>query len=142
MESHEIMTPLVREDFSDGDRIYSLFNNVLTKGTVVYDPDEYKDQVSVWMDAGYQMPLHLSCFIKEPDMGHWGKLPHLDQIQVGTILSHLQEDGTRTYAEVRDVIPNERIRMKRTVWPNEYFDHTVPNGGSLEDSFLDWEIEG
>ena len=138
----EIPTPAIREDFSEGDRVYSCAHNLLSKGTVVYDPDEYKDHVTVWMDEGYQLPLPVSCFIVEPGTYSWGRILPLAQLRVGTVISYLKEDGTRTYAEVRHVIPNQRIRMKRTVWPHEFFDYTAPDEGSLEDLFLDWEIEG
>lgn len=140
-ETQEIPVPAIREDFTEGDRVYSCHYNILSKGTVVYDPEEEKDHLSVWMDEGYQLPIHISCFVNEPGTYFWGRILPLSQVRVGTVISYLQEDGIRTYAEVRHIIPNQRVRMKRTVWPNEFFDHTAPDEGSLEDCFLDWEIE-
>lgn len=137
----EIKLPFIREDFSEGDRIYSMFHGEIKKGTVVDNRNEYEGHITVSLDYSHSVGIHLSCFIKGAGVDYCGRIPPLEQMQIGTVVSHLEDDGSRTFAEVRHIIPGERIRMKKLTGYGEYFDHSVADDNTLEDLFLDWEIE-
>ena len=141
--SMEILNPIIREDFTDGDRVYAFFDGRLIKGTVMYDPDEYIDHVTMLTDDGLIMPVHLSKFNKEKDSsGYCGRIPKVEEFAAGTNLSFVNAKGIRLQVEIHKVIPGEMVRFRYPIRPDEYFDRKRSDKADLEDFFLDWEIEG
>lgn len=139
----ELLNPLIREDFTDGDRVYAFFDGKLIKGTVIDDNDGHTEIVTMLSDDGYTMPLHLSKFNKGKDSsGYCGRIPNVAEFTQGTILSFINVKGIRLQVELYRVIPGEMVRFRYLIRPNEYFDRKRSSGVDLEDFFFDWEIEG
>lgn len=142
MEATEIVVPLIKEDFEDGDRVFSMFHGNLTKGTVVKSRFTKTDSIVVNMDnGGGQISVHLSCFVRGMGIEYWGKIPDLSRIREGTVLSRLEADGSRRAITVKSHIPGHSIQLNVTPFPGGTYGYRVADGIILEDKLIDWEIE-
>lgn len=141
MQTQEIIAPWLREDFEIGDRIYVSTPGTVSKGEVVSNPWEDKGSITVKMDDGECTTLPLSAFADHTEPHHCGRIPNLDLITRGTILSRLEEDGGRIYAAVALHEPGEKLVLHRRdkFLPYEYM---TSQGAVFENLLFDWEIEG
>lgn len=147
----ETEVPLIVDDFEEGDRVYYVLNGVTQKGTVINDEGSNEvGHISVKFDFSSCLGIPLSKFAGKSKTTHYykgekdnycGRIPSLDRIEKGTVLSRLEEDGTRNYAIVMIHSPGERLLINRAdKW--EVFDYRTSKGVLFEDKLFDWEIEG
>lgn len=143
MTSTEVKVPVVREDFTDGDRIYRMSQGVFTKGITIYDPDEYIGYVTMLTDEGNIVPLPVSMFVQGVSTdGYCGRIPKIEDFTVGTMLSYNNFMGERVYVKVTKVVPGEFIGMEYVGDYQRYFERRGHSTMDLEDYFLNWEVEG
>lgn len=140
-EKQEILTAPVRDDFEVGDRIYISVAGTVSKGEVVSISGEDERSISVTMDDGEFMSLPLSAFADHNEPNHCGRIPNLDLITKGVILSRLLENGDRIYAAVSVHEPGQRLVLHRRDKFLPY-DYETMHGVVLENVLFDWEIEG
>lgn len=150
MDTQEIAIPWITEDFEDGDRVYSVVNGVVQKGTVVDSDSAKEGHINVKLDWNSYLSVPLKNFTGSAKAtkfyqgqkdDYYGRIPRIDRIETGTIISILQEDGSRAYAIVMIHEPGERLLINRAnEW--EVHDYRVSKGDIFEDKLLDWEIEG
>lgn len=147
----EVQLQYIADDFEEGDRIYYITNGVTKKGTVRYGRTPRKeDHIPVSLDiSGHLMiPLYKFSgkskavkFYRGKKDDYCGRIPKLRNIEKGTVLSRLQNDGTRQYAIVMLHEPGKRLLINRPEqW--EVFDYLTSRGSIFEDQLFDWEIEG
>lgn len=135
----EIVTPLIQEDFAVGDRVYSFFHGDITKGTIVSNRFQSEGNVTITTDEGYCHQVHLSNFIKGPGREYYGRILDMKQLEEGSLISRLKDDGTREYAEI--LMINHGVDLvKRNCETREGF-YYAANEVDLEEQFFDWEIE-
>lgn len=137
----EVQLPLTIDDFEIGDRIYSMFHGEITFGTIVSNPWEAEDHVTVKDDSGYCHSVHLSCFVKGVGVEYYGKLPDLSQLKRGSRISRLNKDGVREYCVVTQYVPGQIIGVKEEK-RGAFFISRTSAGQVLEKDFRDWQVEG
>lgn len=150
MDAKEIITPWILEDFEDGDRVYSVVNGIVEKGTVVDSESSEEGYINIKLDFSSYLAVPLKNFTGSAKAttsyqgqkdDYYGRIPRIDRIETGTILSVLQEDGSRDYAIVMIHEPGERLLINRAdEW--KVHDYRVSKGDIFENQLLDWEIEG
>lgn len=122
MEITEI--PPVIEDFEVGDRIYLLNykHDIIEYGTII---ELFDSKARVLFDIGSSGLIHVSQFAPG---GPVGKCFPLNQLEVGSVVS-VFELGKRIYADVEEIVKNERVRIK------------YRSGSVIEKTFHDSEWE-
>lgn len=137
----EVFTAPVWDDFEIGDRIYVSLPGSVIKGEVVSNSGERDGSIEVLLDYGESMSLPISAFGDQNLPEHCGRIPNLDLIEKGTVLSRLQENGSRIYAVVSIHEPGRKLVFYRKdkFLPYEY---QTSHGVDLERILFDWEIEG
>lgn len=141
MTNTEIILPFTKDDFESGDRVFYLSYGYLSKGTIFDSRFPDPEHLKVTIDGGGQISVHLSCFVRGAGFDYWGKIPDLSQIREGTVLSRLEDDGSRKQLKVTSYIPGNSIKMHSVSSPSAVYDYQVASGIVLEDKLLEWEIE-
>lgn len=99
--------------------------------------------ITVDMDSDWQTVVSLTGSFQKDNsfIGCWGKIPDVTKFRDGTLISKLEDDETRTFSRVTELIPGESIRISRALFPAYYRDYLYTDVAILEDEFMDWEIE-
>lgn len=134
----ELKTEITFDDFDIGDRVYKIItshHNHFVFGTVEA-LDDRKGNPGIL--ARFDVSLF---FTPADDLSALGRPLQLHQLQEGSIISFLTEQGNRCLYEVKSYYPRERILIKslvdgKTSW------HYSGNRKSLEERFMYWELEG
>lgn len=135
----EIRTPPVLEDFSPGDRMYLSSATEFRKGTVT---SLEAGLIHVTMDNSWTVKIPVSDLDQQDYKGeYWGRMPHIDLIKAGTVLSRFSPDGTRHYATVRSALPGVEVIIEDSHSLSGVRAFKVSEGCDLEKVFRDFEVE-
>ena len=148
----ERQTELILDDFSLGERVYIKgYSNSLRSMTTPYfgtvkgiHKDISTPDMKVRLDTGE------SIYVTFPmNPGKIGKVLPLKSVEAGDTVSHLSLSGTRLFYTVIEHRPYERMILEAHE-PAPLLDGKKPltiilrdySTASLEDEFMDWELEG
>lgn len=129
----EVRSPLLVEDFEEGDRIY-VHDGMrhYDFGTVVSIIDGLME---VKLESGYKFTLH------SPLPPRWGKPLQMELLVPGLTISAIGFSKKRVRAIVVSYTPGKELVLKST-HDDTNLRAYVPGAMSLENQFKYWEIEG
>jgi hypothetical protein len=136
----EAKTEFVLEDFSPGDRMYRMYRNKPSFGTVrkvssTSTPTNILCELDTGAAAVFAFP--------DESNGILGKVLPLATVKAGDVISHLDFSGKRIFYTVIEHLPSEKMIIEphdgRKPVVTVYRDYAT---ASLEDEFMDWELEG
>lgn len=140
MNTYELMTDFLIEDFHEGDRVYFHIGRTVHAATVTGILAPF---VLVRTDGGEHDRIHLDDFNSDEVgsiMREAGRLLPMEEIKPGVILSRLRADGKRDCLKVIAYTPNRSITVE---YPDPDHEETVTGSKlrPLDLQFPDWELE-
>lgn len=128
----EVKSPLMVEDFEEGNRIYTHDGmRHYEFGTVV---SMSHDLMEIILDSGQKFTLH------SPLPDRWGKPLQMELLVPGLVISAIGFSRNRVHAIVVSHIQEKELVLRYVQTGNESI--YVYGAMSLENQFKYWEIEG
>lgn len=129
---NEVVSPLLVEDFEEGDRIYTHDGmRHYEFGTVT---SIARGLMDIHLDSGYKFTLH------SPLPDRWGKPLQLNILVPGIVISAIGFSGKRVRAVVVSYTPGKELVLKSNADDIDTRIY-VPGAMSLENQFKYWQIE-